>query len=542
MNYLSIEVFFILSFLLIGFIVLNKTNKLSLIDYKKKPIFILFILVLLIGLTVRFLFIESYPKYINPDEINIGYDAWSLANYGVDRYGYKLPVILVGRGSGQNALYAYLLIPLIKVFGLSIFTVRLLNAIFGGITLIMTLFFINKLDIKDNKIKLIILFMTSIFPWHIIKSRWGLEASIFPDLFLYGMMFIYLSVHNKKNRYYYISSILFSLSIYAYGTSYLIVPLFLLITYGYLLIRKHITIKHLLLNLLTIGLLTSPIIAYIIINRYKLDSIVAFDLFTIPRLYKNRMEMVANVGQSPFTYIWLHIKTGFSLLINQADSEIINNNLPNYGLYYKYSLPLVVIGLIYSFKNKNTFIKMNIFLLIISTILITYVRPNLSRINIWMIPIVILLINGIITIYKKDKHICYILIGLYIIQFILMSNFYMKSYQTNSSYKENRELLEALEYTKKYRYENLYITPSVTEGVYAYLFVYQIDPNEYNKYVVIINRADEYGIIRYKNIYSKTPKEYVKGNIYIVTYEEFKNNNYQGYSTAKYYANYIVIQ
>ena len=54
-----------------------------------------------------------------------GYEAYSILNYGIDRNGNVLPVFLVSWGSGQNALYTYILIPFIKLLGLSSFSVRL---------------------------------------------------------------------------------------------------------------------------------------------------------------------------------------------------------------------------------------------------------------------------------------------------------------------------------------------------------------------------------------------------------------------------------
>lgn len=75
--------------------------------------------ILLIGLAVflRFFMLGKAPVGINIDEAGCGYDAWCIANFGVDRFWYRLPVYFVNFGQGQNALYTYLYAGLLKLTG-----------------------------------------------------------------------------------------------------------------------------------------------------------------------------------------------------------------------------------------------------------------------------------------------------------------------------------------------------------------------------------------------------------------------------------------
>ena len=171
MSYLITEIIYTVIFLVIGHLIISKYNNVSISNIKKNPIIISFYLILVIGLLVRLVGIETYPMVQDSDEINIGYDAYAISTYGVDKYALSLPIHLIGRGSGQNALYAYMSIPFIKSYGLSLFSIRILNSVISCITLLYVLYLINKLDLKDNKIKLIIFIMACIFPWHICKAR-----------------------------------------------------------------------------------------------------------------------------------------------------------------------------------------------------------------------------------------------------------------------------------------------------------------------------------------------------------------------------------
>ena len=57
------------------------------------------------------------PAGLNLDEVGMAYDAWCLANYGVDRYLKPFPVYLTNYGGGQSAMYAWLAAGLIALTG-----------------------------------------------------------------------------------------------------------------------------------------------------------------------------------------------------------------------------------------------------------------------------------------------------------------------------------------------------------------------------------------------------------------------------------------
>ena len=109
---------------------------------KKVFIFCIFV----IGFLVRIIAIDSVPNGLNVDEASIGYEAYSILNYGIDRNGKSIPVFLEAWGSGQNALYAYIIMPFVKILGLSAFSVRLPMAIISCISLIVIYKLLNKED------------------------------------------------------------------------------------------------------------------------------------------------------------------------------------------------------------------------------------------------------------------------------------------------------------------------------------------------------------------------------------------------------------
>ena len=78
------------------------------------------------------LFLRAYritqvPDIVHIDEAGLGYNAWCLANFGIDRYFNEMPVYPENFGGGQSPLYTYLVVLLIKTVGkgsLSLFLLR----------------------------------------------------------------------------------------------------------------------------------------------------------------------------------------------------------------------------------------------------------------------------------------------------------------------------------------------------------------------------------------------------------------------------------
>src|SRR3970040_1732828 len=97
----------------------------------KKSLFFL-LLILVLAALLRFYHLGTIPPSLYSDEINQGYNAYSLMLTGRDEHGLFLPVSLRSFGDWKPPLPAYLMIPPIYLFGLNEFSVRLPSAILGG--------------------------------------------------------------------------------------------------------------------------------------------------------------------------------------------------------------------------------------------------------------------------------------------------------------------------------------------------------------------------------------------------------------------------
>ena len=89
-----------------------------------------------------------------------------------------------------------------------------------------------------KKLAIIGLAFFAICPWHILKSRWGMDCNLFPDLILFAVLFLILGIKKKKVIWQILSFVMLGISSYSYATSYLFLPIFVGITLGYLIYKK----------------------------------------------------------------------------------------------------------------------------------------------------------------------------------------------------------------------------------------------------------------------------------------------------------------
>ena len=101
-----------------------------------KGYWVAFGLLLAVGAFVRCYRFLELPMGQNQDGSMAAVEALCLANNGTDQYGTSWPTYFEAWGYSQmSTLYSYLLIPFVKIFGLSKFTLRFPMLLMGLLTL-----------------------------------------------------------------------------------------------------------------------------------------------------------------------------------------------------------------------------------------------------------------------------------------------------------------------------------------------------------------------------------------------------------------------
>jgi len=442
----------------------------------------LFLLIFTIGTLARTWDFGNTPPGLNPDEASIGVEAYYLLKYGVDRNGISYPVHLIAWGSGQNALYAYILMPILALKNLSIASVRFPMMI-TGIAALPLMYYAGK-RVLGKKYALAAMFSMAISPSHIVNTRWAVESNILPFVFLAG--FVFFLAAKDKGIWFIPASICFALCLYAYGTAYVAIPIFLALSIPAVIYYKKIELKYIIPGLLIFLTLALPIILFVIINTFKLQAMNIGNM-TIPRLpVVARYESLAVIFENkPLQAIASNVGVMFSLLWGQEDA-FVWNFVKQFGYFYKVTFPLAIIGfffLIYSLKNSKQARYENwlLFSWLAASLFIGIIHPvNLTRINLIFTPILFCILICLIELNKRIKYVMPILLSALTVGFVFFNLAYHgDDYQQKASNAFNAGIIEAIQYAGE-NSNSLICISEQTRFAYIYvLFVEKYHPSEY---------------------------------------------------------------
>jgi len=181
---------------------------------------ILLALVIGIGAFFRFFNLTHLPIALFGDEIDVGYQAWSLITTGRDYMGHLLPTYFQSLSEWRAPLLMYITAPFVGIFGPTDLAVRLPVALLGSASIYL-IYLLGVVIFKNKRTALLSAFLLALTPWHIHYSRAAFEVVPLVFLILLGT---YLFFKEK----YFVSLIPFILTFYTYSTAMVFTPLFVI--------------------------------------------------------------------------------------------------------------------------------------------------------------------------------------------------------------------------------------------------------------------------------------------------------------------------
>jgi hypothetical protein len=360
---------------------------------------LLLLAILIVAGVVRVHAFGLIPPGLNQDEASAGYEAWALLHHGVDRNGYRYPVHLVSWGSGQNALYSYLAMPVIAVFGLNVRSLRAVSLIAGLLTLLV--FHALARKAADEPTALLATFLLAVSPWHIMVSRWALESNLFPATFALGVWLLLAAV--ERPRLLPLALAGFAVSLYAYGPAYLVVPVFLCVSAAYLAWQRRLHQRAWVLGALAFLLVALPIGTFVAVNLLELEPIRT-PLISIPRLTATpRFTAVAGVGEGSGALD--NFGRFLSLMARQNDPRIFNV-VPGFGHGYAFGPALAAVGLVVTvagcLRARGYQPRVLVLFWLLGGCLLgfLYPVPNTNRVNIVFLPLIFVTAVGVVTVAR----------------------------------------------------------------------------------------------------------------------------------------------
>jgi hypothetical protein len=343
----------------------------------KSRINIYLLFILLVATILRLWMLGSIPPHLTQDEASFGYNAYSILKTGKDIHGVSFPLIFKSFGDFRPGLYFYLLIPFIKVLGLSEFSVRLPSAIAGvmGVWLIykvVEIFQTTNQEEKDVKNKYKDLwsyaaaFFLAISPWHIILSRGAWEANVSLSLTLAGIYFFFRSF--EKEKFLLTSSAFFALTLLTYQGAKLTTAIVFL-TLVSLYWKKLFSFKKntISTSLLVVLFLVSPILLSMF--QGKTGRLDILSIFSYGRSAESLNQFLSQggekVGDTSYHLFHSEILNFFRAILGrwfnhfsgrflffEGDWENPRHSAPNCGMLLFVDLPLILLGLYDMLRKK----------------------------------------------------------------------------------------------------------------------------------------------------------------------------------------------
>lgn len=300
---------------------------------------------------LRVFHIATVPLGMHIDESGLGLNAWSIANFGTDRYGNFMPVCPSNFYGEQSAFYTWFCALLVKIFGLNIYTLRMPAAVMGVLSVLFgSLLIREKWGEKGFFTGMALL---GIFPYFVMNSRYALDCNAMLGSLaaaLYCLVRLVKKAEREQNRKLYgqfaLTGVLFGITLYTYIIAAIVAAVFCII-FGccYLLYKKDgrlLRLKQLFFLGLPLGIMVVPLLLVVLVNYLGLEPIVT-PFFSIPKMITNRTEEVA------FSLPALPGK--FRAILHTLTSDGKYGSSDKYFTMYPWSIPFVAIGGILSIRE-----------------------------------------------------------------------------------------------------------------------------------------------------------------------------------------------
>lgn len=465
--------------------------------YKLSPI-----IILILGGFLRLIYLADVPGGMDRDETFVAWNALALLKDGMDSAGNHFPIYLADWGDGHSALYSWLLIPIFALSGGKFhpFLSRLPQAIIAILT-IWTVYCLFK-RMFGRAAALWIEFLLAVCPWHVMMSRWGLDANLAPGFLIFGLYFFIRGLEDR--RLLILSALTYGLSLYCYALIWPIVPIMLLLQIFYGIYHKKLTVNRWsVASCILLFIMALPLMLFVLVNSGKIEPI-KLGFMTIPAMSGYRGGEIA----WKFSDMWRNLRRVGTLLYRQNLGSPIDILLP-YGLFYDIGRIFIILGFVMLFWNmirriikKEFTYEYFIFVQLIGGgIVALLVSVNLHQINCLFIPLVMCEAYGVwktVEIIGKLIHYKWVtaalntvIVVIYLVNLLLFQIDYYTDYREVVDSHFGKGIQEAVEYameqSEKIGSETDRYPDIITEKGLQFprlLLFSEITPSEYLEHVV----------------------------------------------------------
>ena len=180
------------------------------------------LLIVVLASFLRLYKLAQVPPSLSWDEVDVGYNAYTIANYGADEWGVKFPLVFKSFEDFKHPVHIYTTAIFVKLFGLSDFTVRLPAALFGVGNVIL-IYFLAKEFFKSRLAGLLAALFLAVSPYNLQFSRFNHELNFAVFFLMLGILLFYRGIR-KKSYLLSLSFLSFGLSFISYHSAKIVAP------------------------------------------------------------------------------------------------------------------------------------------------------------------------------------------------------------------------------------------------------------------------------------------------------------------------------
>jgi 4-amino-4-deoxy-L-arabinose transferase-like glycosyltransferase len=480
---------------------------------------IILIAILCLALALRTINLTTNPPALNQDEAVNGYDAFALGTNLKDHHGNFLPIMLQSFGDWVSPVLTYVTVPFVKVFGLSIFTVRIVVALFGVGSIFLFYVFLKQLRINKG-LSLLGAFLLAISPWHITMSRWAIPPSILCFfLLLFLCTFIWALRKEKENKtvwQYIIPGVVAAILTSTYPTQKMFAPLFVFVL-GIIYLRKNL--KNLAVFWLSFVILVSPVFILTLTNPIYNARFSEVSIFSSPNVVKE-----VGIRYVEYFLPYFHFGASDSNVMHKVPE--IGNSYGFLSAFFYLGIIVCILGLFKKISIKNfdnkTYQLLLAWLLLFPLAACLTKSHNMVLRTIHGLPLVVIFFiifwNFHWSFLKKEFKVIFLsvvfLLGM--VNLYQFSKVYFKWYPKMSFLQFQYGIHESLTYLDQNqdKFKKVVIDVNINQPYIYYLFFSKFDPNKLNYSNPWANSS--------KYTFGQIPNNLTTPPIYTVSFENIK--------------------
>jgi len=515
---------------------------------------------------VRVWRIDKVPPSLFGDELDVGYQAYSILKTGKDYSGRMMPLQFRSFTEYRTPLYLYSAVPTVAVFGITPLGVRL-PAVFFGVCGVIAIYLLVSEIAGSKVLGTLSSLLLAISPWHIHYSRAGFEVTLLLSLFVFGLYFFLKGLRNPQ--WFIPSTVFLVLTPWAYSTAQLYLPLtifFLLLLWFNNIFRPKARTQVLISGLIflfiaipyawstyfgggtdrfsTLSIFNNPVMEGSVGEKRFEDGLMLplVSKIGLDRVFHNKyVFFLDEFGKN-------YVKTFSTEFLFLSGDGNPRHNSSGMGEFYVIEAVLLLIGLYFFYKanidkRKKWLVAILLLTASIPSSLTVDGSNHATRLILLLIPLIIIISYGLYglceVVPQRFKKGLIVLITLsYLASFASYQHFYWIHFPlaTEKSWQYGWEQVvnEAIKYSGQYQ---RVIISSHSSPAYLYflawsqyspvLYQYQKDSNTAD--VVGFGKARQIGNIYFPledqgyNLYNVS-SALDKNTLYIVPFDEFKLN------------------